>query len=90
VLNTKPGYDVHHIVEQGSAKDDGYSGELIEGRENLVLIPRFQHWRINAWFTTKNEDFGGISPRDYLRGKSWGERRKVGLDALVDFGVLRQ
>jgi hypothetical protein len=35
-----------------------------------------------------NDAYGGVSPREYLRGKDWEERRKVGLDALIDAGVL--
>jgi len=35
------------------------------------------------------DKFGGLSPREYLRGKSWTERRRVGLDALTEFGVLK-
>lgn len=35
-----------------------------------------------------NDNFGGLSPREYLRGKSWEEKRRVGLDALMRFGVL--
>jgi hypothetical protein len=37
----------------------------------------------------KNVNFGGYSPREYLKGKSWAERRRVGLDALIDAGVLK-
>jgi len=90
VSTPKKGYDIHHIVEQGPARKDGFSEEVINGRDNLVQIPRFQHWRINEWFATKNDDFGGVPPRDHLRGKDWEERRRVGLDALAEFGVLKR
>ena len=42
-----------------------------------------KHWDINAWYQTKNEEFGGLSPREYLRGKNWEERRDVGLIAMI-------
>jgi hypothetical protein len=85
----RKGYDIHHIVEQGSARRDGFPEEMIDGRDNLVRIPRFQHWRINAWYEIANKEYDGRPPREYLRGKSWDERRRVGLEALFVHGVLR-
>jgi hypothetical protein len=82
-------YDKHHVVEQASAKEDGIPDAMIDSSDNLVRIPTFKHWQITGWFQTQNKDFGGLSPRDYLRGRSWKERRRVGLDALVRFGILR-
>jgi hypothetical protein len=54
-----------------------------------VRISTLKHWQITGWFMTPNEDYGGLSPRAYLRGKSWEERRRGGLRALVDHGVLK-
>lgn len=89
VANPRPGYDIHHIVEQTSAEQDGFSRAVIDAPENLVRIPRWRHWQINGWYMTKNKDYDGLSPRDYLRGKGWDERRRLGLDALVQHGVLK-
>lgn len=85
----RPGYDRHHIVEQSSAELDNYPRRMIDDPDNLVSIPRMKHWEINAWYQTRNSDFGDVSPRDYLRGKDWDERRRVGLRALKRFGVLK-
>ncbi len=81
------GYDVHHIVEQTPAEQDGFSRELINSSENLVRIPTLKHWQINSWYMTKNKDYGGLSPRAYLRGKDWTERAIVGRKALTGHGV---
>ncbi|NWG24479.1 MAG: hypothetical protein HXY30_08725 [Pseudorhodoplanes sp.] len=89
VSEPKAGYHIHHIIEQTSAEQDGFSRELIDGVENRVRISALKHWKITAWYATKNDDFGGLSPRDYLRGKSWDERKKVGYDVLVRFEVLK-
>lgn len=83
------GYDTHHIVEKSQAEADGYSKERINGADNLVRISRMKHWEINAWYQTNNPDYGGMSPRDYLKDKDWQTRRAVGLDALKKFGVLK-
>jgi len=82
------GYEVHHIVEQTAAASEGYSREDIDTPDNLVRISTLKHWEITGWYIRGNDDFGGLSPRSYLQGKSWDERRKVGLKALIDAGVL--
>jgi hypothetical protein len=83
------GYDIHHIVEQTSAEQDGFPQSTIDAPENLVRIPRLKHWLINAWYATPNEDYNTLSPRDHLRGKNWSERVEVGRKALIDAGVLK-
>jgi hypothetical protein len=89
VSRPKPGYDIHHIVEKTSAEQDRFPREMINAPENLVRIPRFKHWEITGWYVTRNRDYGGLSPRDYLRGKDWDARIKVGLRALMEHGVLK-
>ena len=87
VSTPAPGYDVHHIVER--SQEGVFAKKVINGPDNLVLIPRLKHQEINAWYQTKNPEFGGESPRDYLNGRSWGVQRTVGLFALRKFGVLK-
>ncbi len=87
--NPQTGYDIHHIVEQSSAEEDGFPRSQIDAPDNLVLVPKLKHWEINAWFAVPNENYNGQSPRDYLKGKDWDERMQVGLDALIKFGVLK-
>ncbi|WP_155983377.1 hypothetical protein [Nitratireductor aquibiodomus] len=84
-----PGYDIHHIVEKTPAYRDGFSREMIESPDNKVLVPRYKHWEITAWYASKNEEWGGVSPRAYLRGRNWEERELMGRYALRKFGVLK-
>lgn len=88
-LSARPGYDIHHIVEQTPARDDGYPESRIESPDNKVSIPTYRHWEINAWYQKPNNQFGGLSPREYLHGRSWAERYSVGIRALELHGVLR-
>jgi len=88
-LTTRPGYHKHHIVEQTPAKRDGFSRSLIDGYDNVVSIRIYKHRQITAWYQTPNKDFGNRSPREFLRGRSWEERQKVGQDALREHGVLK-
>lgn len=85
----RAGYDRHHVVEQASAEEDGYSRRRIDAPENIVSIPRMKHWEINAWYQTKNDRYQGMSPREYLRHKEWDTRERVGYEALRSFGVLK-
>jgi hypothetical protein len=62
---------------------------MIDSRENLVRIPVLKHIDISAWYSKGNDEFDGLSPREYLSDKSWEERRQVGLFALRRFGVLK-
>jgi hypothetical protein len=89
VNDPKPGYDIHHIVEQTAAERYGFSQSDIEHPENLVHIPRLQHYRITGWYMQGNEEFDGLSPRAYLQDKDWDERYRVGLRALKKFEVLK-
>jgi hypothetical protein len=88
-LSPLDGYDIHHIVEQTPASNDGYSDSLIDSPENLVRIPTLKHWLINGWYSRPNPDFNYLSPRDYLRGDGWDERVRVGKMALTLYGVLQ-
>jgi hypothetical protein len=89
----RPGTQIHHIVEQGPAEKDGFPRSQIDAPDNLVRIPKQKHQQISDWYSTKNvEDarFDGQSPRDWLRNRSWAERREFGPKVLEDFGVLKR
>ena len=89
VGQSRPDYDDHHIVEQTWAERFGFVRSEIDDPSNIVSIPRLTHYRITGWYGTPNVGFNGLSPREYLRDKSWEDRRRVGLDALVMFEVLK-
>lgn len=83
------GYENHHIAEKASAKADGFLRSQYEGPDNIVNIPKYKHEEITGYYMTKNEAFGGLSPREYLQGKSWEERTRVGRETLILFGVMK-
>ena len=89
VSSPAAGYQVHHIVEQGPAAREGFPRSKIDAPDNLVRIPTFKHEDITGWFGRPNKSYGGLPPREYLRGKSWDERTRVGLDALIEMRVLK-
>ena len=68
---------------------DASEAALVNSPENEVLIPTLKRWELNAWYAMKQQRFGGLSPRDFLVGKSWEERLRVGLIGLREIGVLK-
>lgn len=83
------GYDIHHIVEKAQADTDDIPKSIWDGPENRVRIPTLKHWEITKWYMTPNPDYDGLTPRDYLSGKSWNEKFQVGRKALILFDVLK-
>ncbi len=76
-------------MERNTAANDGSEAGLINASENKAAIPRWKHWELNGWYEKENEELGGDTPRKYLKGKSWEERREVGLQGLRQVGVLK-
>ena len=89
VANARKGYEKHHIDENSLLEKLGFSKSERDRRDNLVLIPVLKHLDINGYYSKPSEDFGGLSPRQYLADKTAEERRRVGLETLVKFGVLK-
>lgn len=83
------GYEDHHIVEQGAGRHEGFSRSQIDGADNVVSVPTYKHHEITGWYNTKSPNFGGLTPREYLHGKSWDEQVRVGHFAMRKFGVLK-
>ena len=83
-----PGYETHHIVERGP-NEGKFSEEQLEGPENFVRIPYYKHRDISDFYSTNNECLGGMTPRQYLRGKSFAEQRQFGIDTLRRFEVIK-
>jgi len=86
---SQDGYDDHHIVEQATANPDGSEDERMASPDNLARIPTVKHWELNRWYQRQNDDLGGMTPRQYVEGKTWEERRRVGLMGLRNVGVLK-
>ena len=88
-LPSEPGYEDHHIVGQFAQNRLQFGRARIDSPENTVRIPVVKHLDINGYYSRANEDYGGLPPRDYLRGKSWDEQMQEGLKILRDKGVLQ-
>lgn len=85
----RPGYEKHHIVEQRAGGPNGFPRSMIDGGGNVVSVPKYRHREISDWYQKKNPDFGMLSPREYLRGRSWEDHVRVGHQAMRKKGVLK-
>jgi hypothetical protein len=89
------GYQDHHVVETQYRSNDPLANshrfiDRLENSENVVSIPSWKHVEISSWYSTPNrEEYGGQTPREFLKGKSWEEQYQLGIQKLRDFGVLR-
>jgi hypothetical protein len=94
VSDPQYGYENHHIVEAQFGSENPLRNSLqfpdrINSPENLVRIPHWKHVEISSWYSRANEELGNVTPPAYLRGKSWEEQYKLGLETLRRFGVLQ-
>ncbi|MEW6256636.1 MAG: hypothetical protein AB1592_11815 [Pseudomonadota bacterium] len=89
VRHPRPGTEVHHIVEQTAAMRSGFPRAQIDHPDNLVRISTLRHWEVTAWYQRRSDRFKGMTPRQYLQGKSWSEKYQVGLIALRERGILK-
>jgi len=83
-----PAYENHHIVEVGP-NNGKIPDSLLQSRQNQVIIPYYLHRDISDFYSTPNERYGGMTPRDFLRGKSYEEQYQFGLMVMHKFGVLK-
>jgi hypothetical protein len=86
---SEAGYEDHHIVGQFAQNRLQFGNDLIDSPENKVRLPTAKHRDINGWYSRSSDDYDGLSPRDYLRGKSWDEQMREGLKIMRDKGVLK-
>ena len=84
-----PGYEYHHIVEQ-SAENDIPASEL-NSTWNIVVIPKLIHEEINSEYaqSASDENGGGVTIRDSLKGKPFEEQYEQGLETMRKIGILQ-
>ena len=88
------GYEQHHIVEQNPdnlAKKiiEKFGQDMLDDPSNLVWIPRLKHELINAYYSSKTEETGDLTVREYLNELDFDEQWEEGLRIMRKFGVLK-
>ena len=82
------GYHDHHIVGQHAGNRRGSVTTGLTAGKIGCDSPSEAH-RHQRMVFEGNDNFGGLSPRDYLRDKDWDEQMRVGLDRLRKQEVLK-
>jgi len=87
--DAKPGYEYHHIVEQG-ANGRTFSLRELNSTENIVEIPRLIHEEINSELATfKAGPEIRQSLRQSLTGKSFEQQRLEGIELMRRMGIIK-
>ena len=85
----KPGYEYHHLAEQG-ANGRALSAKELNSTENIVQIPKLIHEEINSELATVR-NYNGIrqSLRSSLNGKSFAEHQHEGIELMRRMGIIK-
>ena len=70
----------HHIVEQ--SKVDEFGARTINSAGNVMAITREVNQKLNAHYSSKFFWTNGKTVREWLKGRSWEEQFRYGVEAL--------
>jgi hypothetical protein len=80
----------HHIVEQNQLINN-VAEKIPPGRvynkANTIALDRATHRKLSALYSSLSENDTTKSVREWLRGKSFDEQYKFGIERLRDLGV---
>uniref|UniRef100_A0A0S4X0V5 Rhs-related protein n=1 Tax=Ralstonia solanacearum TaxID=305 RepID=A0A0S4X0V5_RALSL len=85
VIGSKPGMELHHIVEQcqASASRSGFPVSRINSTDNLMWLPENVHSKISSYYASRPPIGTASRFRDTLDGTSWESQYKTGLDVIM-------
>ena len=89
VFRPRAGTELHHYKMERHVAKDRMSRRELDAPHNLIRIPVLKHRQISHWYRQPNEKFEGLTPRQYLVDKPASDHERVGIEALVLFGVLK-
>jgi len=85
----KPGYEYHHIVEQG-ASGRTFSPRELNSTTNIVEIQKLVH-EILTSESASTAEYGGVRQtlRSSLNGKSFAEQQSEGIELMRRVGIIK-
>jgi hypothetical protein len=83
------GYQYHHIVEQGVPGNKDMPASLLQSTDNIIKLPAMVHEAITAEYTTPRDDLGGMTLREYLRGKPYEVQYEEGIKVLRNLSIIK-
>jgi hypothetical protein len=83
------GLEYHHIVEQGGDNEDNIPPEQLHSTDNIIKLPTIVHEAITAEYTTPQDEYGGMTLREYLRGKPYEVQYEEGIKVLRKLSIIQ-
>ena len=83
-----PGYQYHHIVEQGGENDKNIPAEQLHNTDNIVAIPTLVHEAINAKMYDEKPGTG-MTYREWLPKQSYDVQRETGIEIMRELGIVK-
>jgi len=80
----RPGYRLHHIVEQRNAGKFG--AESVHNTSNIVEIDSVVHDKISAYYSSKQRFSEGKTVREWLNAQSFDQQYEFGIQTMRQFG----
>jgi hypothetical protein len=85
----RPGYNLHHIVEQNPDNRNQFTSEQLHNTDNVIEIPVYKHEEITAIYNSKPYGSDGPTVRDSVNQMSYEDQRTYGLEILRRVGVIQ-
>ena len=87
-----PGYQYHHIVEQGGENEKNIPAEQLHNTDNMIFIPTLVHEAINAKMYDKVDpelDKTDLTYREWLPKQPYSVQRAAGIHIMRQFGIIK-
>lgn len=87
-----PGYQYHHIVEQGGENAKNIPAEQLHNTDNMIFIPTLVHEAINAKMYDKVSpelDKTDLTYREWLPKQPYSVQRAAGIHIMRELGIIK-
>lgn len=87
-----PGYQYHHIVEQGGENEKNIPAEQLHNTDNMIFIPTLVHEAINAKMYDKVSpelDKTDLTYREWLPKQPYSVQRAAGIHIMRELGIIK-
>ena len=85
-----PGYQDHHIVEQGGTNGSAFPIQDLQNTENIIRIPTLLHEAVSGVYSKKSEKTGDLTLRFWLQTRDLAEQREEGIEVLKSLGIVKR
>lgn len=84
-----PGYQYHHIVEQGGANATALPARELQTTDNIIRMPTLLHEAITGLYSKKPDEGQGLTLRAQIRTEGFSKQREQGIQVLQEIGIVK-